>query len=104
MSTDEQQREVGSAVTVAEEPAAGLKHKLEMQVEIRDAGPCKKHVKVTIPRSEIERQYTESLADIGKEAIVPGFRPGRAPRQLVIRRFKKQVAEQVKSSLLMSSL
>ena len=35
---------------------------------------------------------------------MPGFRPGRAPRQLVIKRFKKQVSEQVKSSLLMASL
>jgi trigger factor len=104
MSTEEQARGEESAVTVAEGPGAGSKHKLEMQVDISDVGPCKKHVKVSIPRSEVERQYTESLADIGKEAVVPGFRPGRAPRQLVIKRFKKQVAEQVKSSLLMSSL
>jgi trigger factor len=104
MSTEEQEREADSAVTVAEEPGAELKPKLEMQVDIRDVGPCKKHVKVSIPRSEIERQYKESLADFGKEAVVPGFRPGRAPRELVIKRFKKQVTEQVKSSLLMASL
>jgi trigger factor len=104
MSSEEQEREEGSAVTVAEDPGADLKRKLEMQVDIRDVGPCKKHVKVSISRSEIERQYTESLADFGKEVAVPGFRPGRAPRQLVIKRFKKQVAEQVKSSLLMASL
>jgi trigger factor len=104
MSTEEQARGEESAVTVAEGPGAGLKPKLEMQVDISDVGPCKKHVKVSIPRSEVERQFTASLADIGKEAVVPGFRPGRAPRQLVIKRFKKQVAEQVKSSLLMSSL
>ena len=29
---------------------------------------------------------------------------GRAPRQLVVKRFKKQVSDQVKSNLLMSSL
>ena len=54
-----------------------------MQVDISEVGPCKKHVKVSIPRSEIERQFTESLDDFGKEVAVPGFRPGRAPRQLV---------------------
>jgi trigger factor len=104
MSTEEQDREDGGIVTEALEPAAGPGRKLEMQVEIRDVGPCKKHVKVSIPRSEIERQYQESLADFGKDVAVPGFRPGRAPRQLVIKRFKKQVGEQVKSSLLMASL
>ena len=61
-------------------------------------------LKITIPRSEIDLQYEESLETLRKEAVVPGFRPGRAPRQLVVKRFRKQVSEQVKSNLLMSSL
>ena len=61
-------------------------------------------MKITIPREEIDRQYEESLETLRKEAVVPGFRPGRAPRQLVVKRFKKQVSDQVKSNLLMSSL
>ena len=36
--------------------------------------------------------------------VVPGFRPGKAPRQLVVKRYKKEVSEQVKSKLLMPSL
>ena len=104
MSTEEQDTEAGTTVAVGDEPAAEPKRKLEMQVDISEAGPCKKHVKVSIPRSEIERQFTESLNDFGKDVAVPGFRPGRAPRQLVIKRFKKQVSEQVKSSLLVASL
>ncbi len=39
-----------------------------------------------------------------KEAQVPGFRPGHAPRGLVEKRFRKEVANQVKSALLMASL
>jgi trigger factor len=80
------------------------KRKLEIGVSITDVGPCKKHLKITIPRSEIERQYEESLDNLRKEAVVPGFRLGRAPRQLVVKRFRKQVTDQVKSTLLMSSL
>src|SRR5262245_19273890 len=104
MRTEGQDREGGTAVTVGDEPGEGAKRKLEMQVDISDVGPCKKHIKVSIPRTEIERQYQSSLEDFGKEVAVPGFRPGRAPRQLVIKRFKKQVGDQVKSSLLMASL
>ena len=37
-------------------------------------------------------------------AQVPGFRPGRAPRKLIETRFRKDVAERVKSSLLMDSI
>ena len=78
--------------------------KLELEVAITDAGPCKKHLKITIPRSEIDLQYEESLESLRKDAAVPGFRPGRAPRQLIVKRFRKQVSQQVKSNLLMSSL
>ena len=39
-----------------------------------------------------------------KEAFVPGFRPGHAPKGLVEKRFRKEVANQVKSALLMASL
>jgi trigger factor len=108
MSTDELEPQPGAAVGVGEEPAAAdlepLKSTLEMDVDITDVGPCKKHLKVSIARSEIDRQYQESLEKLRKEAVVPGFRPGHAPRQLVVKRFKKQVSEQVKSALLMASL
>ena len=80
------------------------KPKLDMNVEITDSGPCRKHVKVSIARAEVDRQFKESLGSIRKEAAVPGFRIGRAPRQLVEKRFKKEVAGQVKSTLLMASL
>ena len=108
MSTEEQEREAGTTVAVGDEPGAetdaGRSASWRCRSTSAMAGPCKKHVKVSIPRSEIERQFTESLNDFGKDVAVPGFRPGRAPRQLVIKRFKKQVADQVKSSLLMASL
>ncbi len=108
MSTGE--HDPDSPVSTAEETetraAAGEtpKRKLDLDVQISDVGPCKKHLKVTIARPEIDRQFNESLGELKKEAAVPGFRPGRAPRQLVERRFRKQVADQVKSSLLMAAL
>jgi len=87
-----------------QEPEQQEKRKLEISVEIQDVGPCKKHLKVTVPRHEIERQFDESLNSFQREAQVPGFRPGKAPKQLVVKRFRKEVAGQVKSSLLMASL
>jgi len=86
------------------EPEAAEKRKLDLDVRVEDAGACKKHVKITIPRSEIERQFEESLKTFQKEAQVPGFRPGHAPKSLVVKRFRKQVSDQVKTTLLMESL
>jgi len=108
MSTGEHEHEHDPAVTTddasphAEDETP--KRKLDLDVQITEVGPCKKHLKVTIARPEVERQFDESIGSMKKEAAVPGFRPGRAPRQLVQKRFRKQVSEQVKSSLLMACL
>lgn len=84
--------------------AADPKIRLDLDVQISDVGPCKKHLKVSIPKTDVERQFKESLKEMSKEAVIPGFRPGRAPRQLVEKRFRKQVAGQVKTTLLMACL
>ena len=56
----------------------------------------------------IHRTYFSDKPAVLKElmptAAVPGFRAGRAPRKLVEHRFRKDVADQVKGSLLMDSL
>jgi trigger factor len=44
------------------------------------------------------------FGELMPSAAVPGFRAGRAPRKLVEHRFKKEVSDQVKGSLLMDSL
>jgi trigger factor len=88
------------ASSVAVEP----KPRLDLDVQISDVGPCKKHLKVTIPRSDVEKQFQDSVGEMAREAVIPGFRPGRAPKQLVEKRFRKQVAGQVKSTLLMACL
>jgi len=96
------EHEAGTAEDV--ETSVAEKPKLDLSVEITDAGPCKKHLKVAIAESDIERQYTESLGSIRRDAAVPGFRPGRAPKTLVNKRFRKEVQGQVKSALLMAAL
>jgi trigger factor len=104
MSTGEEHDQTSSVSVDEPEAAAPEKRKLEIDVQINDAGACKKHVTITIPRAEIDRQYDESLVAFQKDAQVPGFRPGRAPKNLVVKRFKKQVSDQVKSTLLMETL
>lgn len=86
------------------EPTAALAQKLELQVAIESPGPCERHVVVTIPRAEVDRYLKKTYDDLRPRAELPGFRPGKAPRKLVESRFKEQVSDQVKSSLVMDSL
>ena len=73
---------------------------LKNTVAIEEAGPCKKKILVEIPQEAIKNVTDEQYESLRKEAIVPGFRRGRAPRRLLEKRFGKETAEQIKLKLL----
>ena len=80
--------------------------KLKQSVEITDVGPCKKHVKITVDREAIDERFKEKFDELLKDrsAAVPGFRPGKAPRKYIERKFKPTVTEDVRREVLMASL
>ena len=69
-------------------------------VTIEEAGPCKKKVSIEIPEETIKSAVDKEYGTLSKEALVPGFRKGRAPRRLLEKRFGKDTTEQVKLKLL----
>ena len=69
-------------------------------VTIEDAGPCKKKITIEISQEKITKAADEQYRELGKEALVPGFRKGRAPRRLLEKRFGKETTEQIKLTLL----
>lgn len=77
---------------------------LSLEVEVKEPSPCERRITVTIAREDIERYYDNAFSELMPSAAVPGFRAGRAPRKLVEQRFRDEVTEQVKGSLLMDSL
>jgi len=69
-------------------------------VTIEDAGPCKKKVTIEIAQEKIIKATDKQYKELGKEALIPGFRKGRAPRRLLEKRFGKETTEQIKLTLL----
>ncbi len=72
-------------------------------IRIEDAGPATKKVSVEIPEDRIKAVLEEQFKDLKREAIIPGFRAGRAPRRLIEKRFAPDVKEQVRRQLLSES-
>jgi trigger factor len=73
---------------------------LKNTVTIEQAGPCKKKVIIEVPEQTIKNATDEQYKSLQKDALVPGFRKGRAPRRLLEKRFGKETTEQVKLKLL----
>jgi len=71
-----------------------------MRFSVEPIGPCRKRIKVTIPPELVTEEFDKSYRQWARSVPIPGFRPGKAPRKLVEKRFGKQVAIEVKQSLL----
>lgn len=78
--------------------------KLTLEIEMEKPSTCERHIRVTVARDDIDRYFGKSVDEILPEAQVPGFRPGKAPRKLVENRFRPQLLEQVKGTLIMDVL
>jgi trigger factor len=78
--------------------------KLHQTVEMREIGPCKKHIKVTIERGDLDEHFDKKYSELMTDAHVAGFRPGKAPRKIIERRYRKDVSSQVRAEVLMQSL
>ncbi len=74
-----------------------------MKVVIEDAGPCRKKLLIEVPAADVAKEYDEVLVAFSRGAKVPGFRPGRAPRDIVARRYAKDIASELRNSLVPSS-
>lgn len=71
-----------------------------MNVTVENTGPCRKTIKVEYSAEEIQKEYDESLAMFAKHGKVKGFRPGRAPVEMIRRLYDKQIIEGLHDHLL----
>ncbi|MEP0842323.1 MAG: trigger factor [Phycisphaerae bacterium] len=78
-----------------EKPKVPLIERLKerVQVEAEDAGPLRKKLTVTVPDDLLKEEVDEQYKELRRDAIVPGFRRGRAPRRLLEKRFGLEVKD-----------
>ena len=73
-------------------------------VEIEDIGTLKRKVTITVPAEMIDAKRDEMFGELSQSAQVPGFRIGRAPKRLLVKRFGKDVDQDVRNALIGESL
>lgn len=84
--------------------ALALPPKMDLKVDIADAGPCRKRISVVVPEAEITTVRNGTLDEFTQKASVPGFRVGRVPRGLVESKFRQELADELKQRVLVQSL
>jgi trigger factor len=71
----------------------------EVNIELKDLSETRKSLVVTLDQSEVDTEHKAVVREIAKFARLPGFRPGHAPADLVVKRFAKEVRDELKSKV-----
>jgi trigger factor len=77
--------------------------RLFVNVTVENLAPCKKLLRVEVELAKVQEIQGEITRDFQREARLPGFRPGKAPIEMVAKRFEKEIAEEGKRKLISDS-
>ena len=70
-----------------------------MKVELTDHSPVKKSLLIEVDLEEVRRETQKVLRGYAQKAKIPGFRPGKAPLDVVRARFQDEVTQDVQERL-----
>jgi trigger factor len=75
-----------------------------MQITIEDISPVEKRVEFEVPWSDVAPRLDRAYNDLRREVHLKGFRPGKAPRQVLEKIYRQRVEEDVARDLVETSL
>jgi len=71
-----------------------------VNVTVENLGPCKKLLRFDIDAAAVKSAFDEATKTYQKEVSLPGFRPGKAPKDMVLKRYEKEIADEAKRKLM----
>jgi trigger factor len=71
-----------------------------MNIVVEKQPKCVATLRVEIPAEKVSGERDQIVKGYASKARVPGFRPGKAPRAVVEKRFQKEISEQLNEALI----
>ncbi len=71
-----------------------------MKVEQQKAGDCRIKLVINVGAEDARPDYEKIVGEYVAHARLPGFRPGKAPRAVILRRFERELDEDVRRALI----
>jgi trigger factor len=70
-----------------------------LNVQLNTLSETRKNLVVTLDKEEVDAEHQAVLAEYVRVARLPGFRPGKAPATMVVKRFAKEITEEFKQKV-----
>lgn len=74
-----------------------------VNVTVETLAPCKKLLRVEVDVQTVDATFDSVTKEFQRFAQLPGFRPGKAPRDLVVKSYAGRIEEEVKKKLIPDS-
>lgn len=74
-----------------------------MKVTVEDISTVKKKLHIQVMPDAIAREMEKALHDVAKTAKIPGFRPGKAPKNVVEKHYQTEIHSEVMNRLISES-
>jgi len=74
-----------------------------LKVELEEIDSCIKKISIEVPVERVNEEKKTLFAEIARDASVPGFRKGRAPRKILEQRFGKSILGDAAERLIRSA-
>ena len=71
-----------------------------MNVTVENLAPCKKLVRVELDAAAVDAAFDAITKDYQKQAALPGFRPGKAPLPMVVKKYGTEITDEAKRKLI----
>ena len=71
-----------------------------VNVSVENLAPCKKLVRVELDAAAVDAAFDAITKDFQKQASLPGFRPGKAPLPMVVKKYDAEITEEAKRKLI----
>ncbi len=74
-----------------------------MNVTVENLGPCKKLLRIEADAEVVNQTFADVTQRYVRTAAMPGFRPGKAPRSMVEKKFGKDIEDDVRRKVVPDS-
>ncbi len=84
-------------------PFGAIRKGLFVNVTVENLAPCKKLMRVEVEAKDVDAAFDDMLKEFQRHTSLPGFRPGKAPRDMIAKRYEKDIQDEVKKKLIPDS-
>jgi trigger factor len=74
-----------------------------MKVDVENQPPGMATLRIELPPEDVRKEWDAIASNYSRYARIPGYRPGKAPRQVIEKKFRKEIQDELTKALVSKS-